>query len=101
MGNLDPRTGVLKSYPENVKGCCGPLVQANDGKLWMLTAQINAADGITTSIGVAHFDPATGITTPFAIRPTFPAAQTLSRQLPDVAYPPSAIISGSPTANSP
>src|SRR5258708_1619604 len=40
MGHLDPRTGVLKSYPENVKGCCGPLVQANDRKLWMLTAQI-------------------------------------------------------------
>lgn len=118
VGQLDPQTGTLKTYPvQPLDGAWGPLVQATDGTLWTLTAQINGSGPTTKSIGVRHFAPKTGEITTFPIAPTFPKFEptvpagevdgngrpvtSFPLQFPDVTYPPAVIATGPPVADSP
>lgn len=104
IGHLDPQTQTLTTYPvqQQPSEGYGPLVQATDGKLWIITAQHDASEPITTSIGVKHFDPKTDTITTFTIAPTFPKAEStlFPFPLPDVTYPP-AVMAGPPVADSP
>lgn len=103
LKHFHPQTGQLDTFPITLtSNAWGPLVQATDGSLWIITAQLNAAAGITTSIGVNHFDPQTGTATSFPIAPTFPKFESTSipLQFPDVTYPP-AVMAGPPVADSP
>jgi streptogramin lyase len=103
IGHLDPQSGALKTYPiqQNADGW-GPLAQATDGSLWIITAQFDSHTGTTTSIGVKHFDPRTGAFTTFTITPTFPKFESADIPLdfPDVTYPPE-VLAGPPVADSP
>ena len=104
IGQLDPQTGTLKTYPvQPLYGGWGPMAQATDGSLWIITAQINGSGPATKSIGVRHFDPKTGAVTTFTIVPTFPTFEStaIPLQFPDVTYPPAVIATGGPVADSP
>ena len=117
LGQFHPQTGQLGTFPVSpTAGGWGPLVQATDGRLWSLTAQVDAAAGITTSIGVNRFDPQTGSVRTVRIKPTFPTfvptvppgtvdgngnpVTSFGIQFPDVTFPP-AVEAGPPVADSP
>ena len=88
IGHLDPQTGTLKSYPV-AQGSVGwgPLIQATDGTLWIISAVPDPGTPITDSIGVQHFDPTTGAVVNFTITPAFPKFESseIPLEFPDVS----------------